>query len=363
MMRSLVVNTVFMLIAGVTLAAGGTNPGEEISGGPINVPSDGIIDGVYIQQHIPTKRMIPYEYVREADAMWSRRVWEYIDLREKINHPLYYPHDEWNAAGYWIKNATRWSLWTVIKTHVMNGDLTIYSPFLPELSGLGGLDGDQLKYPIEPQPGLNFFTDSVFALTLKSTYLGTVIKDPNAQPLVDERPTLPDGSDNPAFGEPLIKVNPDGSQEYVYPPDEEVPFMSQDIIQYKLKEDWFFDKERSVLDVRIIAIAPVVYNKQITAGPSGNTEQINGTRDLFWLYFPHCRFVFNNYFVYNDKNDSQWMSFDDLFWKRKFNGVIYKATNTFDRQIESYRNGIDALYESEKIKDEIRLIEHDVWSF
>jgi hypothetical protein len=86
-------------------------------------------------------------------------------------------------------------------------------------------------------------------------------------------------------------------------------------------------------------------------------------RELFWLYFPHCRFVFNNYFVYNDQNDAQWMSFDDLFWKRRFSSTIYKESNTFDRNIESFRMGADALMEAEKIKEEIRTIEHDVWSF
>jgi hypothetical protein len=35
----------------------------------------------------------------------------------------------------------------------------------------------------------------------------------------------------------------------------------------------------------------------------------------------------------------------------------------FDRQIESYRTGVDALMEAEKIKEEIRLFEHDVWNF
>ena len=67
---------------------------EGINGGPVNVPTEGIIDGVFIQEHIPTKRMIPYEYVREADAIWSRRVWEYIDLREKINH---------NCITHWMR--------------------------------------------------------------------------------------------------------------------------------------------------------------------------------------------------------------------------------------------------------------------
>ena len=57
---------------------------EEINGGPVNVPSEGVVDGVYIQEHIPTKRLIPYEYVREADVIWSKRVWSFIDLREKM---------------------------------------------------------------------------------------------------------------------------------------------------------------------------------------------------------------------------------------------------------------------------------------
>ncbi len=162
------------------------------------------------------------------------------------------------------------------------------------------------------------------------------------------------------YGDPIIVTLPDGSQEYKYPPRDTIWFNSEDIIQYRLKEDWFLDKERSVLDVRIIAMAPVIYKKEEDA--NGNTS-ISGTIELFWLYFPHCRFVFNNYFVYNDKNDSRWMSYDDLFWKRKFNGVIYKESNIFDREIDSYKTGIDALYESEQITNEIRNIEHDIWSF
>ena len=50
----------------------------DIDGGPVNVPTEGIIDGVFIQEHIPTKRMIPYEHVREADAhLEQKSIWEY----------------------------------------------------------------------------------------------------------------------------------------------------------------------------------------------------------------------------------------------------------------------------------------------
>ena len=327
---------------------------EELNG-PVNVPSEGIIDGVYIKEHVPTKRMIPYEHVREADVIWSTRVWRSIDLREKLNHPLYYPLDD-IVASYdtvpevWVKNESRWSLWTVIRQHVMNGDLTIFSPFDPVLDGTGrGLDGDQFKYPIKPAPGMNYQTDPEFKETMKF-YLGRVGPE-STDCLIDENPN------SDMFGECLERELPDGTIEIVYPDPEWFPYKSEDIVQYRLKEEWFIDKERSVLDVRIIGIAPVV--KKIDP----NSNQIKGYTEAFWLYFPHCRFVFNNYFVYNDKNDAQWMSFDDLFWKRKFNAVAYKKSNNYDRNIETYRSGLDALYEAEKINNDIRNIEHDVWSF
>ena len=74
-------------------------------------------------------------------------------------------------------------------------------------------------------------------------------------------------------------------------------------------------------------------------------------KEMFWLYFPELRNVIVNYFVYNDKSDAQWMSFDDLFWKRRFSGQIYKSSNRFDQEIEDYRYGVDALYQAEQFKN------------
>ncbi|MFB0923850.1 MAG: hypothetical protein QMB65_00990 [Vicingaceae bacterium] len=50
-----------------------------------------ILDKPWVKENTPTRRVVPYTHVREADVMWHRRVWRTIDLREKINHPLYYP--------------------------------------------------------------------------------------------------------------------------------------------------------------------------------------------------------------------------------------------------------------------------------
>jgi gliding motility associated protien GldN len=332
-MRSLFFSAVVIFLSGTSIAQ------PEINGGPVNVPASGIVDGVFIQEHIPTKRMIPYEFVREADVIWSRRVWESIDLREKINHPLYFPLDEYDAQNNWVRNASRWSLWTVLKTHILNGDLTVFSAYNPVAYTI--TDGDQLKYPIYPQPGMNYYTDSAYRNVL-FPYMGTLGGE-STTPIAN------------SYGEDSSVVI-DGITTYIYPPRDTTWMTSADIIQYRMKEDWFFDKERSVLDVRIIAIAPVRYKKD--AG-----GQITGMEELFWLYFPHCRFVLNNYFVYNEKNDAQWMSFDDLFWKRRFTCTIYKQNNVMDRKVETYKTGVDALFEAEKVKEEIRTIEHDVWSF
>jgi gliding motility associated protien GldN len=320
---------------------------QEINGGPINVPSENIIDGVYIKEHVPTKRLIPYEYVREADVIWSKRVWRRIDLREKINQPLYFPFDEYlnenKPDETWVRNSTRWSLWTVIKHHIMNNDLTVFSVFNPmDIVKQGSPDGDLFKYPIKAATGKNYFTDSIY------------------KGLVDERISMVTGGgiravlNSEGLDSTVLDLNTMVETTVTETYTEKSWVVSKDIVAYDLKEDWFFDKERSVLDVRILGICPVIYE---STKEGGKYEQ------MFWLYFPHCRFVLNNYFSYNTKNDAQWVSFDDVFWKRQFSSYIYRESNVFERKIDSYRTGVDALRESEKITEEIRNIEHDVWHF
>ncbi len=308
------------------------------------IPDNDVGDGLAFREHIPTKRMIAYPSVREADIAWSKRVWRSIDLREKINHPLYYPLDEHYASGQYYRNIDHWSLWTILREHIIQGDLTLYSPYNPYQFSM--LDGDQFKYPIRPESGGNYFSDSLFKEKV-FYYLGRLGQESD-QPLVNYL-----GDDSMRF-DPILKVD-----VLVYPDRDTTWIDSKEIVQYHLKEDWFFDKTRSVMDVRIIGIAPVIYQKEIIGG----VEQISGMQELFWLYFPHTRFVLTNYFVFNDKNNYQWMSFDDYFWKRRFSSTIYKESNVFDRTISTYQSGTDALLESEKINEEIRTIESDLWNF
>ena len=52
------------------------------------------VDGVYTK-HITSKRKpIPYQYIREADVMWSKVVWRRVKLTERRNLSLYYPTED-----------------------------------------------------------------------------------------------------------------------------------------------------------------------------------------------------------------------------------------------------------------------------
>ncbi len=41
---------------------------------------------------------IPYGYVDDRDILWSKVVWEFIDLNQKINLPYYFPIDTTNLS-------------------------------------------------------------------------------------------------------------------------------------------------------------------------------------------------------------------------------------------------------------------------
>lgn len=293
-----------------------TNAQQVLPSSGVTVESN-VLDGLYVQEHIPTKRVVSYPSLREADVLWSKRVWRTIDLREKMNHPLFFPLEPLSD---------RRSLWDVIKYGVLEeGAMTIYDP--------GPDFDDQFKVPVKPTNGNA--QDPEFQERLNS-FFGTQeqvpVMDENDEFVYDEE-----------TGDQMFKSTVN-------------PYLTRDIIRYEIKEDWFFDKQRSVMDVRIIGIAPIVYGK------NNETGDIMGTRTLFWLYFPECRYTFQNFFVYNGKNDAMRMSFDDLFWKRRFSSYIHKESNVFDRKISQPYDGLDALLESERIKKEMFLIEHDVWN-
>ena len=391
--------------------------------GPQNFGS-GIIDGVVMKEAVITKAKVPYQYVREADYVWSKRVYSRIDSREKINHNLFLPHDfissEYNIMDLmknqddpnWERNSERYSLWTLIRLHVINGDLPVFAPSSDETPEIE--DGYSFKHEIVSNISDPFFKDANYRNKI-SKLIGFTsspkvesysyydsINEEKVSVTVVKTGALEDYLNDANYAQLkfLYDQNPQKIKSWwdATPEGEEMKgdgasywVTSKCIVGYNIKEDWFFDKQRSVLDRRIIAIAPVA-KFGVDLDDDGNSTGERGDlllypptdqetlhyydgkeivpyegqvedRELFWLYFPHLRDYMVQYYVYNDKSDAQWMSFDDLFWKRQFNAQIYKSSDKFDREIEDYKYGVDALYEAERLKDEIRKWEIDVWNY
>ena len=141
----------------------------------------------------------------------------------------------------------------------------------------------------------------------------------------------------------------------------EVILGSSYIWQFMVQEQWFFDKKHSVMKVRIIAIAPVFFNLFDEFG----NDLAQPTRSIpFIVHFPQCRRLFATHAVYNANNDAQPVSYDDLFFQRRFASTIMAESNVYgNRQLAQYKTGQDILLEAEKIKGEMFIMEHDLWEY
>jgi gliding motility associated protien GldN len=231
--------------------------------------------------------------LREADVMWSRRIWRKVDMREKINHVFYYPNS--NIQG-------RKSLMQIIYEGVtQDGTITAYAD---------DNEGD--------------FTNVLTKAQVDGD-LNTV--------------------------DTLTVETPEGTTETKIVQNK---FDPAKVKEFKIKEDWFFDKQRSILECRIIGIAP-----RMEFEKDGEVRK----KTLFWIYFPEARIVFANAETYNRQNDAERRTYEDIFWKRQFNSYIYKESNVYDRQILEYRQGMDELLEAERAKNDIFTFEHDLWEY
>jgi len=271
------------------------------------------MNSVYKKEKHHNKIVQKYAPLRQADVMWSRKIWREIDMRQKINHPFYYPEND--GVGHTIVD--RKSLIDVIYSAIQEGSITAYD---------------------------NAAMDDEFREEMSQDAIKKIGGAKEEMVEVVDWDAVAEGADpSEATRMELNKT----------------AFDRNSIKKWRLKEEWFFDKQRSVMDVRIIGLAPLQEDKDEVNG------QILGTfSPLFWVYFPEAREILINAEVFNlVKNNAERRTYDDIFWKRMFGSTIVKESSVMDRKINEYMVGLDALLEAERIKTEIFNIEHDLWEY
>lgn len=257
------------------------------------------INGAYKQTDIYQKRPMPLPMAREADIFWSKKVWRIIDLREKMNLPLFYPSTEMDG---------RTNLISLLLEGIKNEQITAYD----------ARNDDDFKIPMT---------------------LDQVQEAFGAETTTEEKIDFDTGETTTVTVEGEVRPN--------------------EIKQYMVKEEWYFDKQASSLNVRIVGICPIrEFIRENDA--SGQVQR----QKVFWIYYPEARPLLSTNLVMNPNNDAAQMSFDDLFIKRYFSSYVVQESNVYNnRLISSYLTGKEAMLESKRIEDKIFNFEQDLWEY
>ncbi|HEY4285453.1 MAG TPA: gliding motility protein GldN [Puia sp.] len=263
--------------------------------------NDAIIERNLVKDRTP----LTYEHIREDDAVYRQRVWQEIDVHEKMNLPFIYKATEDNGNQRFIN---------ILLNGIKSGQITAFDALVDD----------------------RFTTPMTFA-----QIAANVVAAPHTIQVPDN-------------------VNdPDGSKGLMRDTTIQEEFDPASIQRYQIKEEWVFDKESSRLHVRILGIAP----EKAVLNADGS---LRGVVPIFWVYYPDLRPMLAKYEAYNGKNFGARMSWEELFESRMFSSRIIKSTidNPGDDYIAGFiKDDILRLLEGENIKEKIFNYEQDLWSY
>ncbi|NCX94974.1 MAG: gliding motility protein GldN [Chitinophagia bacterium] len=245
---------------------------------------------------------IPWQRIREADILWRKRVWREIDIREKQNIAFRYEGDENTGGGMFIE---------ILLDYVKKGKIAAYSSFGNDDRFTQKLTKEQIMEKLAPK---------IDTVLVESPETGEMIKTPTQR-----------------------------------------DFHPENIVVFKVKEDWIFDRNMGRMVVRITGIAPVI-------DLYGDNGEYKGPQTMFWLYYPEMRQMLSNYEVYNPNNDMHRPTWDEFFEQRMFSSKITKISNSLNKRFEDIygtdqRGKMEMLYESQKSAEELFNKEHDMWVY
>ncbi|MCF8428788.1 MAG: gliding motility protein GldN [Bacteroidia bacterium] len=271
----------------------------------LNVKAQGVYDDfIYNRQAVKERKVVAWPYLREADVTSSKRVVRMIDVREKQNQVM-----------AWPKNP----LAVIVYESIKSGKMVPYRD--------DSLNG-------------SYTMEDILKMTVDTSYVEN--PDPN-----DPEQTIMDTVYNDF--KPIDRIK-----------------------RYRVVEDWIFDKKLSTYFVRIIAIAPQF--KPIFGGVELNEQDLcvlkyhaREADPMIPVSEMDLRHLFINYEVFNRQNDAARVTFDDWFESRQFSSYIIKQSNEQDLYIkdraEFKDNGVAAILEGERIKQDLFEKEHDMWEY
>lgn len=268
------------------------------------------------QDSLDNDKPLPYGYVGDRDVLLARKVWEVIDLDQRINFPMYFPTED-NIGD------DRRSLFSVLMTAIKDGQLT------------------------------EVYDDSYFSLKktgddIQSSFYFKELNDYGREVM----------NQNPGKTEDQLKASGLLTNEH-YTTSE---LNGTDVSKYKIVGTWYFDKRQGEMKYRILGICPMAVDALTKLRQGSEAEPI----ELFWVFYPGARDILHKAKAFNEKNSAMPITFDHLLNSRRFTAVIVKEENVYgDRLIEDYMkdNSQMQLLEAERIKDKIRNFEQDMWNY
>ena len=260
------------------------------------------------QKALDNDAPLEYGYVDDRDILWSKTVWETIDLDERVNFPLYYPIDTVDIG------ADRRSLYDVLIKNIKSGKLE------------------------------DVYVDSYFTEKRVFSDLAATLQK----------------KDTTDMGYEQINAGEELSPEFINERD----LTAADIEEYRIKGIWYFDKRQGELKYRLLGIAPVAPDVNFIDDES--MDPADALVELFWVWYPGARQILHDAKVFNQRNSAQPITYDMLLNARRFNGVIYREDNVHgDRKVNDYiaDNALFQLLEAKRIKEVIRDKEQDMWAY